>query len=184
MTSPPIQCRQCKVAKAAADFFPSCKTQCRECRAAYDAPRRAKRLEYLAAWRKLHPKAASEWYLKNRERKAAYNAAWYAENKEAEAGRYAEWAMANSEKRIAAMAARNARKLKATVSWGNTKLIDDFYSRAAKLTAETGIPHEVDHIVPLQGKTVCGLHWEGNLQVLTKTDNLKKSNKVWEGMPA
>ena len=41
-------------------------------------------------------------------------------------------------------------------------------------------PHEVDHIVPLQGKNVCGLHWEKNLQVIPKTENRKKSSKLLE----
>ena len=51
------------------------------------------------------------------------------------------------------------------------------YQQAAQLTAETGIKHEVDHIVPLAGKLVSGLHWEGNLQILTKSANGAKWNK-------
>lgn len=42
---------------------------------------------------------------------------------------------------------------------------------------ETGIPHHVDHIIPLQGENICGLHIPENLQILKATDNRKKGNK-------
>ncbi len=47
------------------------------------------------------------------------------------------------------------------------------------MTRITSEPYEVHHIVSLQGKTVCGLHCEDNLQVVTKTENLKIGNKFW-----
>lgn len=75
-------------------------------------------------------------------------------------------------------AKRHANQNTATPSWANLNLIKDIYQQASHLTLTTGIQHHVDHIIPLQGKTVSGLHVEYNLQILTATENLKKSNKL------
>ena len=66
---------------------------------------------------------------------------------------------------------RKASKLKATPKFANLNKIKEIYKNCPK-------GYHVDHIVPLQGKNVCGLHVEWNLQYLTPSENSTKSNKL------
>ena len=79
---------------------------------------------------------------------------------------------------------RRAIALKrATPSWltkEHHQQIKDIEAEARRLTKITGISYHVDHIIPLQGKNVSGLHVPWNLQILKAEDNLKKSNKFDE----
>lgn len=75
---------------------------------------------------------------------------------------------------------RQSRKCKATPSWlseKQTEFMEDFYWLAKDLTAVSGEDYHVDHIVPLKGKNVCGLHVPWNLQILPADINLSKGNK-------
>jgi hypothetical protein len=74
---------------------------------------------------------------------------------------------------------RIAREKQATPSWADSKAIRAFYVESARRSADTGVQHHVDHIVPLQGKTVCGLHVENNLQVMPGGENQSKGNRWW-----
>lgn len=81
--------------------------------------------------------------------------------------------------RAAIQAARNAAKCNATPAWltsEHKREIAAMYATAAIRTAMDGIPYEVDHIAPLRGKLVCGLHAPWNLRVITAAENRKKSN--------
>ena len=83
--------------------------------------------------------------------------------------------------RIALVAKRRAAKLQATPPWltaGHIAAMQAKFEEAARLTADTGIEHHVDHIVPLQGRGVRGLHVPWNLQVIPASVNLKKHNRL------
>ena len=68
-------------------------------------------------------------------------------------------------------------KHNASPEWADTEAIRKFYADAQALTESTGVKHEVDHYYPLQGKNVCGLHCEFNLQIITEKENRSKGNK-------
>lgn len=60
--------------------------------------------------------------------------------------------------------------------------MDFFYLQAQTLREVLGENYHVDHIVPLKGKTVCGLHCETNLQILPAAENIRKNCHVWPDM--
>jgi len=153
---------------------------------------------------------SNAWYDTNKERTAVTSRAWYAANKERKAATMKEWEEANRERRATAkkkwndankerkaildkkwrkanratMAAhdakRRAAKLQRTPPWVCHESIKQVYIEAQKLKEETGQDYHVDHIIPLQGKTVSGLHIAENLQVITATENLSKGNRYYE----
>ena len=80
----------------------------------------------------------------------------------------------NKEQYFARNAKRRADLLHATPSWLTTEdfaTIQDFFLEAKYFN------YDVDHIFPLRGKLVCGLHVPSNLQIISHTENVKKNNK-------
>lgn len=123
-------------------------------------------------WRLKNPEynkiKLKEWRLRHPDKKKLYNKKWKSNHPEACRGYCA--------KRRAMLLNRSPNWLSET----DKQEISLFYKKARNFELITGIPHEVDHIVPLNGEHVSGLHVPWNLQILTKSNNRKKSNRYLE----
>lgn len=102
----------------------------------------------------IHRERAKEYYKTNKEERLEYSHAYY---------------HANPDLYAAHRNKRRTREDQALANWANLEEINTIY-----ICCPQG--HHVDHIIPLQGKLVCGLHTENNLQYLLASDNLAKSN--------
>jgi 5-methylcytosine-specific restriction endonuclease McrA len=163
--------------------------RCKGCHKEYRLLNREKIAIQKAIYRELNKEeiAADQSirYKEDRENRliyaAIYGMTYKSENKEELAIKKLEWRKSKPGLYAGYCAKRRAKKLKATPPWlteEQWKQIQEHYNEAARLTNETGIVHEVDHIEPLQGKEVSGLHVPWNLQVLTKKSNQSKGNKT------
>ena len=113
---------------------------------------------------------------KDLERQRKYRVA----NREKEREYHRRWSAANRDKRNALDAKRRAAKLQRTPKWltkEHYKQMEDMYTKAQRLFGQLDVKYNVDHIIPLQGNNVSGLHVPWNLQVITAEENNRKYNK-------
>jgi len=124
-----------------------------------------------ARWRKLNP-----------DKTLAAEAAYRARNRDACNARIKAWKADHKYLLAFYTQTRAARLQDATPQWANEMAIKEIYKRAKEMR-DAGEQIHVDHIVPLNGKIVCGLHWEANLQILPEKENLRKNCHRWPDMP-
>ena len=91
-------------------------------------------------------------------------------NREKARLRRLEWYVKNPDRAIFAARVRRDRIAQQMPSWADRKAINEIYRKAKELNLT------VDHVVPLRGKLVSGLHVESNLNLVSRSENSSKSN--------
>jgi hypothetical protein len=117
---------------------------------------------------------------KYKEDRNAFARQWRNENRDAHLATLKRYRNKRQSVRTALQVKRKTAKLQRTPSWltdSDLLYIQCLYQVASMRTKETGYAWHVDHIIPLQGRTVSGLHVPSNLRVIPATENLQKSNK-------
>lgn len=124
--------------------------------------------------------ARRAYYLRNKERIAKVQQKWYEDNKESYQEYKRKWLAENKDLTNCRAARRRASKRKATPDWltdSDNRCIRAIYEMSSRLSECLGVKHHVDHIVPLKGKGVCGLHVPWNLRAIPAKWNFIKGNK-------
>jgi hypothetical protein len=196
-------CKSCQVEQSFDNFYPKGKyyyPHCKECHIANSKKRYEANREKISQQQKVR-------YQNTKDEKAKYNKEYREANieqiqiqkaayreanreklkekqrafKEANPDYQKRYEQTNADKMRAKTAKRRALKLQATPLWLSTtqeQEIENVYRQSMQLECQTGVPYHVDHIVPLQGVNVCGLHVPWNLRVIPAKENLSKSNKL------
>ena len=123
----------------------------------------------LQAWQQGRRDAMHERLLTEAQQDLIYKAARPAREKAAK-----ERALALRRQRSAK---RRASERLRSPAWADLTKVQEVYKLAVGLTIKTGVAHHVDHIYPLCGELVSGLHVHQNLQVLLAVENMQKHNK-------
>lgn len=162
----------------------------RDCRSCVDARTRARRAADPEPFRErekrtrdkapdVFRKRARDQRAKHLDKRLAYDRERYNQQpgrKEWQKRQAVEWGRVNKGKRNFLVTRRRSGIEAATPKWLTAEQqneIRSFYIRAR----EMGPGFQVDHIVPLRGNGVCGLHVPWNLQILTKAENIAKGNR-------
>lgn len=179
-------CTTCLVSKPLTEFFKKHDTKdghmtrCKVCHGERTRAYYARNAERLKDYAKVY-------HSTNKEENLAQFKAYYAENKPTIRKLQSEYAVgyraAHLPQLRAHTAKRRSAKMRRTPPWADIEAIKQFHTKADRLTRETGEVWEVDHIVPLQGKLVSGLHTHTNLAVLRRSENRSKGNRYWPDMP-
>jgi len=182
-----------KIAKRSKEYYEANKNRLVSLHKTWAEENKEKMASYSKKHYEVNKEKISANYIKNKEKFDAYKKNyrelnkekvvsgqknWYEANKENKLEKVKQYRVLNPGKVAANNKARKYAKLKATPKWANLQIIKLYYEIAARVTKETNENYHVDHIIPIQGKLVSGLHVENNFQLLTAYENISKSNKV------
>ena len=152
---------------------------------------KAARRAYLSAWHATNKEKISVYREKekagvyNTSDRTEYQKAWAQQNRDKVVARARQWQKRNPDKVVAYVQLREAQKKNALAKWDTelTTLVTKEAAALCRLRAKAlGGKWHVDHVVPLRGKIVSGLHVWNNLQVLPAKANISKGNKFCEAV--
>lgn len=160
--------------KAYRDGF---KPWCKACFAAHEKARREVKGDHI---RSLERKWRADNIAQRKECERRAGLKRRVEKQDDLAHRRRAWERDNRAKTASWSATKRARRRQAVPSWLTPEQRNEIaalYRQAKAITEATGVVHHVDHIEPLAGETVCGLHVPWNLRVIPATDNQAKGNR-------
>ena len=175
------ECTQCRTDRPLFDFgsdkyaADGLRSRCKPCGRAYAKKYRERNLERCAL-------ESREWRAKNKDRAAENFRRWREENPEVARAAQREWHARNPHMNAAYCRERKAKTLNAVPAWADAEEISRVYA-VARAYRDAGVDVQVDHVVPLANKNVCGLHVADNLQIIFSSDNASKGNRWWPDMP-
>jgi hypothetical protein len=172
----PRICQGCG-ANAAHSAFPSRGRQCKVCVAAYNKIYRANNGLRISASKK-------QWAVCNADYKAEQDRKYAQLHPDKRATARSKWDAANPGKSSAAKKLNATARKKRAPAWltdDDKWMLDQAYELAALRSKMFGFAWHVDHIIPLSGRKVSGLHVPTNLQVIPGIENAKKYNRYEVG---
>ena len=157
-------CTTCKETKQLSCFNKSkrgylgYKSECRECQSVYRKEHYKKNADRARKQRK-------EFYLQNKERETAYRKKYNSST-------------TGKALKCATQRKREMAKKSRVPKWANLEKIKSYYNVCSFFNEVNGYTkYHVDHIVPLQGRNVSGLHVHNNLQIIPAKENMSKGNR-------
>src|SRR3990167_8518121 len=183
------RCTKCGETKPTTEFGKNgdgLRAHCKPCRVRrqveYQRENASTHNARLRRWRAEKPEKANAiwrlYYAKHQESRLETCRQWRVDNRELRRAICRAWKLENTHKSAEYKRRREAALLSAVPAWADFDAMRRIYAEAKRLTIETGIRHEVDHIVPIVSAVVCGLHVEANLRVIPGAANRSKGNRL------